>query len=254
MSNLEDKQEVFFAKEDDKMSLAYKRAQETFKYFWRELYWEYRRVIPGHDLAIVKFAFEQIFQGEEEPTVEHMWVRDINFDGETVTGVLANNPMQLTNVAEGDTVSCNVNKISDWMLAMSGETYGGFTIHVLRSDMSEEARQQHDNAWGLNFGDFNTILLVHGQKENPENLIEHPMCVNTADQFLEFFKENPEELTIKDEAGYTVLHRQAIAGNKTTVNILLELGADKNAITNNGLTALDYAKKLNWEYIIPILA
>ncbi|WBU90601.1 DUF2314 domain-containing protein [Cellulophaga omnivescoria] len=245
---------IFFAKQDDEMSLAFKKAQETFKYFWREMYWEYRRVIPGLDLAIVKFPFEQTFKGESEPTIEHMWVRNISFDGENITGVLANNPMQLTNVTEGDTVSCSRSKISDWMFATLGKTYGGFTIHTLRSGMSDEKRKQHDNAWGLDFGDFNKIMLVNGQAENPENLVEHPMCVNTADKFLEFFKENPEELTTKDEAGYTVLHRQAIAGNKTTVNILLELGADKNATTNNGLTALDYAKKLNWSHIISSLA
>ncbi|AIM60135.1 DUF2314 domain-containing protein [Cellulophaga lytica] len=245
---------IFFAKQDDEMSLAFKKAQETFKYFWREMYWEYRRVIPGLDLAIVKFPFEQTFKGESEPTIEHMWVRNISFDGENITGVLANNPMQLTNVAEGDTVSCSRSKISDWMFATSGKTYGGFTIHTLRSGMSDEKRKQHDNAWGLDFGDFNKIMLVNGQAENPENLVEHPMCVNTADKFLEFFKENPDEILIKDEAGYTVLHRQAIAGNKTTIDILLSLGADKNVTDSNGLTALDYAQKLNWSHIISVLA
>ncbi len=34
---------IFYADgENPKMIEAYKRAQETFKYFWRELSWEYR--------------------------------------------------------------------------------------------------------------------------------------------------------------------------------------------------------------------
>ncbi|MGJ8659348.1 MAG: DUF2314 domain-containing protein [Cellulophaga fucicola] len=254
MSTSENKeQEVFFVKENDKMSVAYKKAQETFKFFWRELYWEQRRIVPAHGLAIVKFPFEQMFEGDEKPTIEYMWVNNIYFDGETVTGVLVNKPIQLTNVAEGDVVSCDLHKISDWMLAISGKTYGGYTIHALRSDMSEEARVQHDSSWGLDFGDYNNILNVYKQQENPENLIEHPMCVNMGDKFLEFFKENPDQVTAVDEEGFTVLHRQAIAGNKRTIEILLSLGADKEAKNNKGKTALEYAKALNWEYAISAL-
>ena len=41
--------------------------------------------------------------------------------------------------------------------------------------MSDAERKEHDNARSWDFGDFNDILVVNNQKENPENLIEHPI-------------------------------------------------------------------------------
>ena len=96
------------------MKAAYIQAQQNFKYFWRELYWEYRRIVPGHDFAMVKIPFEQIVAGQTEPLIEHMWINNINFDGEIITGELVNDPNQLTNVTKGDSVSKKVNEIDDW--------------------------------------------------------------------------------------------------------------------------------------------
>ena len=36
---------TIFASESPEMISAFNKAQETFKYFWRELSWEYRRII-----------------------------------------------------------------------------------------------------------------------------------------------------------------------------------------------------------------
>lgn len=246
-------QDIFYAQQDEKMIKASEKAQETFKYFWREVYWEYRRIVPAHDLTLVKIPFEQQMAGSDEPVVEHMWINQIQFNGDVVSGILMNKPNALTNVAEGDQVSQELSKISDWMFATEGKTYGGFTIHALRSNMSEEEREHHDSAWGLDFGDYNAVQLVYEQEHNPENLVEHPMSINMGEKAREFFIENPEEITVVDENGLLMLHREAIAGNKTTIEILLDLGADKNAKTNTGKTALDFAKNLGWEHIIPVL-
>ena len=104
--------------------------------------------------------------------------------------------------------------------------------------MSEKERKSHDEAWGLDFGNYNEVLLVYKQKENPENLLEHPMSKNMAEQMREFLKENPDEITIEDETGLTLLHKETIAGNKINVGILLELGADK--------TKKSRANKTHW--------
>lgn len=243
---------TFFADgESPKMIEAYKKAQETFKYFWRELSWEYRRIVPGLDVACVKLAFTQDIDGET--IVEHMWINDINFDGDTIYGILVNQPNDLTNVNNGDEVQIPVNQISDWLFAVQGKTYGAFTIHAMRSEMEEDERQDHDDAWGLEFGDYNDIWVVSDQKEKPENLVEHPMSKNMKESLIDFVKNNPEELTATDELGYTFLHRETIAGNKTSVEVLLESGVDTKAQTANGKTALDFAKQLNWEHLIPLL-
>jgi uncharacterized protein YegJ (DUF2314 family) len=242
---------IFFADgESPKMIEAFQKAQETFKYFWRELSWEYRRIIPALDVACVKLAFTQ--EIDNETVVEHMWINDINFDGENIYGILVNDPGELTNVSNGDEAAIPISQISDWLFAIGGKTYGAFTIQAMRSEMSEDERDAHDEAWGLDFGDFNDILVVNEQKEKPENLIEHPMSKNMKESLIDFVKNNPEEVTQQDDLGYTFLHRETIAGNQTSVEVLLEYGADKNAKTESGKTPLDYAKELNWEHLIPL--
>jgi uncharacterized protein YegJ (DUF2314 family) len=242
---------IFFADgESPKMIDAFKKAQETFKYFWRELSWEYRRIIPALEVACVKLAFTQ--EIENETIVEHMWINDINFDGEKIYGILVNDPNELTNVNNGDEVEIPIHQISDWLFATQGKTYGGFTIQAMRSEMTQTEREEHDDAWGMDFGDFNDILVVYQQKENPQNLTEHPMSINMKQSLEDFSKNNPTELTSKDESGYTFLHRETIAGNLTSVEVLLKSDVDIHAKTNSGKTALDFAKQLNWEHLIPL--
>ncbi|QWX84821.1 DUF2314 domain-containing protein [Cellulophaga sp. HaHaR_3_176] len=251
--NEENKPSVIYKEQNEKMNAANVRAQESFKYFWRELYWESRRIIPAHDFAMIKLAFTQQFTEDETPKVEHMWVNNLNFDGEHITGELVNEPHQLTNIEKGDIVSRKVNEISDWMISIEEKTYGGFTIHTMRATMGEEERERHDQAWGLNFGDFNDVLLVHQQKENPGNLIEHPMCKIMGSNVRAYINKNPDEITIQDENGLSLLHKEAIAGNAEIVKILLDLGADKELKSKSNKTALTYAKEMNWQPIIEIL-
>ena len=245
---------IFFAKGDSpEMIKAFTDAQNTFKYLWRELSWEYRRIVPALEVACVKVAFSEQIDATDEPIIEHMWINDIMFDGEEIKGTLINTPNELTNVENGDEVTIPLNQISDWLFATRGKTYGGFTIQAMRSDMSKGERAEHDEAWGLDFGDYNDILLVYEQKEHPENLVDHPMCKNMKEKLEEFMKQHPDELTATDELGYTMLHKETIAGNLTSVKVLLALGADKTSKTNKGKTALDFAKQLEWEHIIPLL-
>lgn len=245
---------IFYAKGDSpEMIQAFENARNTFKYFCRELSWEARRIVPGLDLACVKIAFTQQFPDQDELTVEHMWINDVYFDGEHVSGTLINDPESLTNVQNGDAISVPFEQISDWLLLSMGKTYGGFSIHQLRATMSPEERAAHDEAWSMDFGDYNNIQVVRDQDTHPEYLIEHPMSINMKDSFVKFLQDYPQEITSADEQGYTLLHRETIAGNKTSVEILLQQGADANYKTTSGKTALDFAKRLGWEHLIPLL-
>ncbi|MGN6416348.1 MAG: DUF2314 domain-containing protein [Pseudobacter sp.] len=248
-------EQIFFARGDSpEMLAAFQKAQASFRYFWRELSWEYRRIIPGLDLACVKIAFTQQFPDQQDPVVEHMWINEVEFDGDNITGILINQPNELTNVNNGDPVSFPLEQISDWLFAIEGRTYGGFTIHTMRSLMETAEREEHDAAWGLEFGDFNDILIVNNQKENPENLVEHPMSRNMKEKLVEFLQQHPAELSNADEEGFTMLHRETIAGNLSSVEILLQQGADKNRKNNAGKTALDYARQLDWQHLVPVLS
>ncbi|MDU1891737.1 MAG: DUF2314 domain-containing protein [Dysgonomonas sp.] len=245
--------DIYTHGETPQMISAFEKAQETFKYFWRELSWEYRRIVPALDVAYVKVIFTQEVEGDDHPVVEHMWINDIGFDGEVITGTLINDPYQLTNVKNGDVVEVPLSQISDWLFAIRGKTYGGFTIHVLRSGMSDKERSEHDNAWGLDFGDYNDILLVYEQKEHPENLVEHPMSKNMKESLVNYIAQSPDILTAKDEKGLTFLHKEVIAGNLSIVETLLEHRANKEDMTNNGKTSLDIANQLGWEHLFSVL-
>ena len=83
---------MYFAdNQDAALQAGYVAARHTFKFFWRELSWEYRRIVPGLDMAAVKLPFATDSAAQEvhaAPTHEHMWISDVHFDGEQISGSL----------------------------------------------------------------------------------------------------------------------------------------------------------------------
>ena len=57
MSKSQSSPVFMFDNSDPEMQQAYEKARATFRYFWREVAWERRRIIPALDLACVKAAF-----------------------------------------------------------------------------------------------------------------------------------------------------------------------------------------------------
>ena len=252
-----------FDNTDPEMQAAYQKARETFRYFWREIAWERRRIVPALDLACVKAPFSD---GERAPRsqVEHMWMNEVDFDGRVVSGVLINAPNWLKTVKEGDSARFPLDEISDWMYAIGGDVYGAYTVNLMRSRMGKRERKEHDDAWGLNFGDPNTIRIVSDQKKSggflkawfakrEEEIPEHPLSEAMASSLKEQLAKNPSLLTAKDDRGWTLLHQQALAGSTTTVKVLLESGADANAVTDHGMTPLQLAQSLGWDKVVALL-
>jgi uncharacterized protein YegJ (DUF2314 family) len=258
----------WFDNSDPAMQRAYEQARGTFRYFWREVAWERRRIVPALDLACVKAPFADGPPGPaggEQPEVEHMWLDEADFDGQTVSGVLLNEPNQLQSVSQGDAVRVPLGQISDWMYAISGEVFGAYTVNLMRSRMGRQERAQHDAAWGLDFGDAGQIRLMpepkkgggllqswFGKKQTID-LDEHPMSVNMAQSLLEQLAKNPEMVNSTDDNGWTFLHQEALAGSAPTVQVLLAAGADRNARTKDGKTPLQLAHSLGWEKVVAIL-
>jgi len=242
----------FVSSDEDYMQRAFEQARESFKYFWRELYWERRRIAPMLDYAMVKICFLDVVNGEE--VGEHMWINDVEFDGETIYGTLVNEPDSVQNVKVGDQISAKFTDMSDWLFAIDGRAYGGFSVQAMRSRMQKDELAEHDVAWGLDFGDFKDILVVFEQKEHPENLIEHPMSKNMRGQVEQYIKAHPSMVADTDELGFTQLHHEALAGNLTIVNLLLENDASKNARTKSGKTAAELAKQIGWSEIAKVLS
>jgi uncharacterized protein len=256
-----------FDNSDPEMQAAYEKARSTFRYFWREVAWERRRIIPALDLASVKAPFSDgaaRAPTPDEPEVEHMWLGEVDFDGEYVSGVLLNSPNWLTTVQEGDSARIALGQISDWMYSIAGEVYGAYTVNLLRSRMDPRERQQHDEAWGLEFGDPKKIRVAQGQKSggffkslfggrSEEEIGEHPMSENMGPALAEQLRKDPSFLTSTDDEGWTLLHHQALAGSAASVKILLDQGANPNAVTTSGKTPLQLARSLHWDKVIALL-
>lgn len=251
---------VFMAHDNDpEMQQAYENARATFRYFWREVSWERRRIIPALDLAAVKAPFSD----GDGSNVEQMWFSEIDFDGRSVSGVLLNAPNGLKTINAGDSVRIPLGQISDWMYVISGEVFGAYTVNLLRSRMGRQERQEHDDAWGLDFGDPAKIRIApepkqeggllkkwFGKKADAE---EHPMSEGMASKLKEQLAKDPSLLTVTDNRDRTFLHQEALAGNFATVKVLLEAGADRNAVTDLGLTPLQLARSLGWEKVATLL-
>ncbi|MGB7323902.1 MAG: DUF2314 domain-containing protein, partial [Rubripirellula sp.] len=217
--------------EDPAMQQAYQRARKTFRYFWRELSWEYRRIVPGLDIAAVKVAFKDPpgtpKSDPNQPEAEQMWVTDIQFDGQKVSGTLINQPNWLQSVKEGDEVSVKPSQVNDWMYATSNMVCGAFTVNVMRAEMSKSERKAHDGAWGLNFGHPDSIIVVppdyigqsapkKGLFSGPKPIVqdltevakhEHPMALNMLDSLKEQLQQDPSLTQHADDRGLTFLHQ-----------------------------------------------
>lgn len=271
MSQSQPSRVFLFNNEDPQMQQAYEAARATFRYLWRELSWERRRIIPALSLACVKAPFGDALpsgQASENPEVEHMWMSEIDFDGEQISGELLNAPNWVKSVKQGDKVRVPLAHISDWMYAIGDDVYGGHSVNLMRSRMGRQERKQHDDAWGLNFGDPTQIRLTQEVKktkgllsrwfggaaqESAAESEDHPMCLNMAPELQKQIAEDRSWLTSKDERGWTLLHQEALAGNAAVVKVLLDAGADRNAVTPQGKTPLQLARILGWESVVALL-
>lgn len=268
MSESQPSKVFMFDNSDPEMQRAYEKARASFGYFWREVAWERRRIVPALDLACVKAPFsdgDRRAGDTDAPEVEHMWLSEVDFDGRVVSGVLLNAPNWLRTVTQGDPVRVPLGGISDWMYAISGEVFGAYTVNLLRSRMGRRERQEHDAAWGLNFGDPTKVRVVPEPKQGggllkswfgkrQADVKEHPMSEAMASSLREQVARDPSLVSAADDRGWTLLHQEALAGSAATVRVLLEAGADPNTVTNDGMTPLQLAKSLGWERVVALLS
>jgi uncharacterized protein YegJ (DUF2314 family) len=96
-----------FNSDDSAMQEACAAAQRSFKFFWRELSWERRRIVPALDMAAMKLPFTDGPRSDGNGEFEMMWVGDVDFDGITLTGSLLNSPNWLTSVKQGYSVTAD---------------------------------------------------------------------------------------------------------------------------------------------------
>ena len=265
---------VTFHQEDDPaIEAAAKRARSTFRYFWREMSWEYRRIVPAMGLAAFKVAFTD---GDDTPA-EVMWVNEVNFDGYALTGSLLNQPNWLKSISAGDAVKVPVKAITDWLYTYDDVAYGAFSVNAIRKQMGKGERKSHDEAWGLDFGDPDQIHLVPPEwcgdaapkkkgglfgrgKSSPAPLgddvlqkTEHPMAANMAPSLKEFAEKDLAAVSKNGPQGINMLHQVSLAGTAIGVKTLLDCGAEVNSRSAKGHTAMDFARSLGWKNVYQVL-
>ena len=235
---------VTFHKGDDPEIVAAARdARRTFRHFWNQVSLDFNRIVPALELACAKAAFSDD-ESDDESQVEQMWVDQVNFDGVDVFGVLINAPNWLNSVAQGDGVSFPISRISDWLCVLDGQVYGGYSVQVLRSRMSDDERSSHDEAWGLSFPAPDTVQ-VPGRNEKFEGVI--------ASLLTQQIEEDPSTVNATSDEGRTLLHLEALYGRAPSIKVLLQHGADTSARCNRGWSARDYAQSLDWDHAIALL-
>ena len=262
------------------MQDAVRRARDSFPFFWRELSWESRRIIPGLDLSAIKLPFAVVQPQAGQPEVEHMWVGELDFDGQTLSGTLLNDAHAIPTLKKGAAVSAPLDQLEDWMYASQGVLCGGFTVQALRASMSEGERQAHDQAWGLPFPAPDLCNITPYAVERPEppkgisrlwkksapppglsyavaltqaRAHEHPMSENMRESIARDLGENPAMARQVFDDGWTLLHKDALAGNLVPVQALLAQGADRAVRTPQGQTALALAESMGWERVAAAL-
>lgn len=249
-----------FDASDPEFVRATERARETFKYLLRELAWEQRRIVPALDFAAVKMPFPIEDPTDDQPPVEHMWIGDLECDGDLIAGTLLNSPRWVDWASQGDPIEGGLEDLSDWMLVADDRVYGAFTVQLMRSRMAVGERREHDEAWGFEFGDPETVRLVpspaeenadQSAEEHPP--VDHPMSLNMEDSLRQHLIDSPGFALERDDDGWTMLHSEALTGNRNIVKVLLEFGADPAAETNDGRTARDLAESLGWSEVVELL-
>lgn len=236
-------EKTFPANLDAAMEHAYTEARATFRFLWRELTWEYRRIIPALELAGVKVPFSD--PGHEK--VEVMWVEQVMFDGRRVQGALLNEPNTLSSVKAGDPVDVPLDQIADWMYVLKGQVYGAWTVQLIRWRMSVSDRREHDEAWGLEFPEPETVRL------SPWGDDEHPMSRSMAPEFLKMDDVELARHLAPGADGWTTMHSLALGGSAACVEALLKRGADPRLKLPDGRTALDLATGMGWQQVIDVL-
>jgi uncharacterized protein YegJ (DUF2314 family) len=262
-------EKIYINKNDEPMKVAKIKAIETFKYFWRELSWESRRIIPGLDLYAIKVPIKTNAIEKDIPGYEHMWFNQVQYDGICLSGELMNEPRWVEFISIGERINFKLEDITDWMYVIQGRVYGAFSVNVIREKMSPPELEQHDCAWGLNFGDPKNVIIApladHSRNRLPEilneksgyiegdDIPEHPMSINMAENYEQAILENPQAFLGKNNLGSSMLHFEALAGNLAQTKILLKHGADRDMKDRNGNTPSQLAQILKWNNIVEVL-
>jgi uncharacterized protein YegJ (DUF2314 family) len=86
-----------------------------------------------------RFSVKKQFGNDEKG--EHIWLDEVKFDVKKFSGVVANEPVEVTGVKMGDPATVEPKEISDWMYVRDGKLVGGTSIRLLYKRASPEEKE-----------------------------------------------------------------------------------------------------------------
>jgi uncharacterized protein YegJ (DUF2314 family) len=122
------------AKDDADMNAAIAKAQETLPLFMEA----FQSPAPTQTDFSLKVRFPYGSSGG----AEYIWIDDLIYYNDQFKGTVGNDPVYVKDLKYGDHVTINTSDISDWMIIDGGKMLGGYTLHVLRKNMSESERKE----------------------------------------------------------------------------------------------------------------
>ncbi|RIY11353.1 DUF2314 domain-containing protein [Hymenobacter rubripertinctus] len=130
-----DKQ-MYFAKSDDpEMAEAMHKSRKTVNQFLAAL--------SSGDTIAYNFGVKAAFP-IPDGTNEHIWLTDVKASGDSIFGIIDNEPDFTTAVKFGQQVAVHKDSITDWNYTRKGKMVGGYSIRLMRSRMTKEERVQFD--------------------------------------------------------------------------------------------------------------
>jgi uncharacterized protein YegJ (DUF2314 family) len=130
---------------DEEMNDAIMRAQDTLPLFIEE----FQNPKPGQ----IYFAIKVKIPYGDGNSAEHLWVSQLSYSDNRFTGILGNEPYYIVDLHLDDSITVELEDISDWMIIADNKLYGGFTLHVLSKGMTEQEVSEFESENGFTIGD-----------------------------------------------------------------------------------------------------
>ena len=96
---------------------------------------QFAEVLAAPGTNMTNFGIKRGFKVDDNPAGEHLWLKDVTFDGTNFHGVIKSPTINTTEVKTGDKATVTPAQLSDWMYVEDGLLKGGFTVKVLLDDM-----------------------------------------------------------------------------------------------------------------------
>ena len=125
--------------DDKQMDRAVENAQKNLGFFIAAL----KAKKDGDSVFEIKKGF---IDGDK---VEHLWIRQITFDGKNFHGQIDNRPVDVRNVHSGQRVKVAPEDVTDWMFLKDGKLIGGYTTRVFYARLSPEDKAAFDQQAGF---------------------------------------------------------------------------------------------------------